>query len=105
MAKRKEVCVGCGIANQEIHSMCFNCHDQDMEGMSEQLVSKYGNDYFMRCDEKDCWVCDTWKWTTKGQRPPKYTKKELLNRAKGRYGRGNKKPAIEELKRRGIDFS
>lgn len=104
MAKRKEVCIRCGIGSQEIHSMCYNCHEQDFNGIAEQIIAKCGNDYFTRCDEKHCWVCDSFKWETKKTRPPKYSKKELINRAKGRHGRRNKQSATEELERRKLEY-
>ena len=100
MPKRKEVCVRCGVGSQEIHSMCYNCHEQDLDGYAEKIIARTGNDYFTRCDEKDCWVCDTFKWEHKLTRPPKFTKKELINRARGRNGKRSKQDAIEELERR-----
>src|SRR5581483_136971 len=103
MAKRKEVCIKCGYGAQQIHSMCYNCHEEDFEGLSERVIARIGNDHFTRCDEADCWVCDTYKWEHKRTRPPKYSKKELLNRAKGRHGRSNKKSAaaaLEQLRAR-----
>lgn len=104
MAKHREVCIRCGVANQEIHSMCWLCHEQDT-GVTENIIAKCGNDYFARCDEKDCWVCDSYKWEQKRTRPPKYSKKDLLNRARGRYGKKNKQSALDELERRGIEFN
>lgn len=80
--------------------MCYTCHELDLEGPTENFTSKTGNDYFARCDEQDCWICDSFKWSHKLTRPPKYTKKELLNRARGRHGRKNKQSAAEELERR-----
>lgn len=102
MAKRKEVCIRCGVENQEIHSMCYNCHEMDLGNMAERVIARVGNDHFTRCDENDCWVCDTYKWERKNTRPPKYTKKDILNRARGRYGRRNKQPGIEALERRRV---
>lgn len=100
MAKRKEVCIRCGNGRQELHSMCISCHEQDLGERPELWIAKTGNDNLTRCDEKDCWVCDSFKWEHVRSRPPKYTKKELINRAKGRYGRGNKQSGAEGLEKR-----
>lgn len=85
--------------------MCYTCHELDLEGPTENFVAKTGNDYFARCDEKDCWVCDTFKWSHKFTRPLKHSKKDLLNRARGRYGKKNKQGATEELERRRARFA
>ena len=102
MAKRKESCIRCGVASQEIHSMCYNCHEMDLGNMAEQVIAKIGNDHFTRCDENDCWICDTFKWEQRRTRPPKYTKKDFLNFARGRYGKRNKQAGIDAVERRRI---
>ena len=95
--KRKEVCIKCGVAPQETHSMCNSCHDEDLGEVAEKVIAKVGNDHFERCDEKDCWVCQTYLWENKKTRPPKYSKKEILNMSFGRMGRRSKRWAFEEL--------
>jgi hypothetical protein len=100
MAKRKEVCIKCGWASQELHSMCWSCHTEDMGNMAEDIIAKVGNDYFFRCDENDCWVCLAFKFENKRTRPPKLTKKQMINMAQGRYGKRNKKAGIDALEQR-----
>lgn len=100
MAKRKEACIRCGIANQEIHQCCYTCHEMDLGDMAERVITKVGNDNFTRCDEKDCWLCQNWAWEQRGTRPPKYSKKDFLNFARGRYGRRDKQAGIEAVRQR-----
>ncbi len=103
MAKRKFVCIACGNAPQELHSLCLGCHNFSLDDRQDFESTKAGNDYLSRCSEEDCWVCDSLAWSNKRTRPFKHSKKNLCLMASGRKGKTLQEQAIVEMKKRGIE--